>query len=73
MTDQERIQIIEGFHSPEFNCSNYPWFKECEDMLENFYKDYNKKGGCTPCRRRGVLKRHKSYITHTIKKYEKYE
>jgi hypothetical protein len=70
MNEKERIEIIQGFYAKEFDCNNYPWFKECEEMKKNFYNDLNKKGGCTPCRKRGVLKKHKSYFTFAIKKYE---
>jgi hypothetical protein len=47
-------------------CSEYPSFKQCKALKHEYEALLNKKGGCTPCRKRGLVSKYKKLISINI-------
>jgi len=67
--DKKEIKKLIGDFFTSSNsdfCSNYPNFTNCKTLKDEYQASLNKKGGCTPCRRRSLISKYKKLITINI-------
>lgn len=64
ITKEEFQKIKSLFFTSENTkfCKDYPDFIECEKHKNEFDSKLKAKGGCTPCRRRGLVKKYTNII-----------
>ncbi|MAF25915.1 hypothetical protein CL634_10120 [bacterium] len=56
-------EIVNVFLS-ERNCSEIPEIKDCEQLRNQFKEEL--KGGCSPCKRRGLNKKYTQLIMNRL-------
>jgi len=48
-------------------CKEIPELTDCKELKKQYEDQINKKGGCTPCRKRSVTNKFKKLIQSRIK------